>query len=221
VYNEDFSNPASGWPTSYYDPALGYCPAPGPWYGQYLPTGGYGLALGCAWNGIVVPGPVRIADTTNFTLEVDLRSRQDFLWYSSYGIFFNGSEDLRQMYIVRLFQGEDPPEWAAYRWPNFQGSSNDRPGPELLTFGRCWTCTGTDYAWNHLLVRRRGAAFEVWMGSGQGTQNLERVAIINDGTFADNNHVRVGIHQGNFEWGHPGDNPSSEFDNFRLSPATR
>ncbi len=95
--------------------------------------------VSCAWNGIVVPGPVRIADTTHFTIEVDARSAQDFLWMSSYGLFFNRSEDLRQMYIVRLFQGLQPPEYAVYRWQNFEGSSDDRPPPILLS------STGADW----------------------------------------------------------------------------
>ena len=220
VYNEDFSNLASGWSTNKFDwEAYNYCPPPGPWYAAYLPSGGYGVGVGCAWNGIVVPAPVRIADTTNFTIEVDLRSRQDFLWHSSYGIFFNGSEDLRQMYIVRLFQGLEPPEFAIYRWQNFQGSSDDEPPPIMRGYGTCYECNGAEYAWNHIAVRRRGASFEVYMGKSGGA--LARQATVVDDAYVDSNHVRVGVHQGNFEWGFPGDNPSYEFDNFKLSPATR
>lgn len=221
TYFDDFSNAASGWPIQYYDESLSHCPPPGPWYANYLPGGGYGIGVGCAWNGIVVPAPARIADASTFTLEVDLRSHQDFMWYSSYGVFFNGSEDLRQLYIVRLFQGQDPPEWAAYRWLNFQGSSDDQPQPVTLTYGRCWTCTGVDYAWNHMVVRRQGPAFDVWMGAGKGTSNLVRYGVFDDNEFVDSNHVRVGVHQGNFEWRFPGNNASYEFDNFRLSPAVR
>ena len=223
TYLDDFSNPASGWPIQYYDDSLSHCPPPGPWYANYLPGGGYGVGVGCAWNGIIVPAPVRIADASTFTLEVDLRSRQDFMWYSSYGVFFNGSEDLRQVYIVRLFQGQDPPEYAVYRWPNFQGSSDDQPPPERLTYDTCWLCTGLDYAWNHMLVRRHGPTFEVWMGAGKGIQNLVRYFVIteSDTSFVNSNHVRVGVHQGNFEWRFPGNNASYEFDNFGLSPAVR
>jgi len=220
AYLDDFSNPASGWPTNKFDwDAHNHCSPPGPWYAAYLPSGGYGIGVGCAWNGIVVPAPVRIADTTNFTLEVDLRSRQDFMWATSYGVFFNGSEDLRQMYIVRLFQGMEPPEFEIRRWPNFEGSSDDRPEPFLLLRETCYSCNGADYAWNRIVVRRRGATFEVYMGARGGA--LARQAIIVDDTYVDSNHARVGVHQGNFEWEFPGDNVSYEFDNFRLSPATR
>jgi hypothetical protein len=48
-----------------------------------------------------------------------------------------------------------------------------------------------------------------------------RYGIFNDNTFVDSNHVRVGVHQGNFEWRFPGNNASYEFDNFGLSPAVR
>ena len=91
----------------------------------------------------------------------------------------------------------------------------------MLTYGECWTCTGLDYGWNHMLIRRQGPTFEVWMGAGKGTQNLVRYGIFNDNTFVDSNHVRVGVHQGNFEWRFPGNNASYEFDNFGLSPAVR
>jgi len=219
VFSDDFSNSASGWPIHFYDPALDYCPAPGPWFANYLPGGRYGIGVGCAWNGIVVPAPVRIADTTNFTIEVDARSAQNFMWMSSYGLFFNGSEDLRQMYIVRLFQGLEPPEYAVYRWQNFQGSSNDQPPPIMLTYGTCYSCNGADYTWNHITVRRRGPVFEVYMGASGGT--LTRYDVFADDTYMDSNHVRVGVHQGNFEWRFPGDNASYQFDNFKLSPAVR
>ena len=91
----------------------------------------------------------------------------------------------------------------------------------MLTYGECWTCTGLDYDWNHMLIRRHGPTFEVWMGAGKGTQNLVRYGVFNDNTFVDSNHVRVGVHQGNFEWRFPGNNASYEFDNFGLSPAVR
>ena len=219
TYLDDFGDPASGWPIHFYDPTLAHCPPPGPWYANYLPGGRYGIGATCAWNGIVVPGPVRIADPTNFTIEVDARSAQDFLWMSSYGLFFNGSEDLRQMYIVRLYQGLEPPEFSVHRWQNFEGSSDDQPPPIQLRYGTCYTCNGADYAWNRIAVQRRGSAFEVYMGASGSA--LTRWAVISDDTYMDNNHVRVGVHQGNFEWGFPGNNTSYEFDNFWLSPAVR
>lgn len=217
---DDFSNPASGWPVHYYDPSLGQCPPPGPWTAAYLPGGEYGISAACAWNGIVVPGPVRIADPAYFTIEVDLRSNQDFLWMSSYGIFFNASEDLRQMYIVRLFQGLEPPEYAVYRWQNFQGSSNDQPPPIMLRYGTCYQCNGADYAWNRIAVRRRGARLEVWMGASGGY--LVPYYNEDDSTYMDDQHLRVGVHQGNFEWGWwPDDHIAYVFDNFKLSLAIR
>jgi uncharacterized repeat protein (TIGR01451 family) len=218
---DDFSNPASGWPIGSWTGGIECYPPPGSWRAGYMTGGTYGVNTGCAWNGMVYPSPVRIADTTNFTLEVDLRSNQEDLWYSSYGVFFNGSEDLRQMYIVRLFQGLEPPEFAIYRWQNFQGSSDDQPPPIMHQWGTCNECDGRDYAWNHIVVRRRGAWFEVYMGKSGGA--LARQATIFDDAYIDSNHARVGVHHGNFEW--RGDAGAAYyayvFDNFRLSPATR
>jgi len=219
-YLDDFSNPASGWPIGSWTGGI-ECSPPGSWRAGYMTGGTYGVNTGCAWNGMVYPSPVRIADTANFTLEVDLRSNQGDLWYSSYGVFFNASEDLRQMYIVRIFQGQEPPEFAIYRWPNFQGSSDDQPPPVMWLYSTCNECDGADYAWNHIAVRRRGALFEVYMGKSGGA--LARQATIVDDAYMDSNHARVGVHHGNFEW--RGDAGAAfyayVFDNFRLSPATR
>jgi hypothetical protein len=57
------------------------------------------------------------------------------------------------------------------------------------------------------------------MGASGGT--LTRWAVITDNTYVDNNHVQVGVHQGNFEWGFAGNNVSYQFDDFELSPAVR
>jgi hypothetical protein len=198
-------------------------PPPGSTRSGYLSGGaGYGVNVGCAWNGQVFPAPARIADIADFTVDADLRSNQDYLWYSSYGLFFNGGEDLRQIYTLRLFQGQDPPEFDVIYWPTFLGSSDD-PGKVTLTYARCWSCTGADGAWNHILVHRVGTVFEVWMGSGKGISNLARMGVFNYGGSVDNNHRRVGVYQGNFEW--RGDSGPSYyayvFDDFRLTPAVR
>lgn len=219
TFFDDFSDPTSGWMQGEYTPPGNMCTPPGKWRAGYQ-SGRYGVNTVCAWNGMLYPAPVRIADPANFTLDVDLKSNQSDLWYSSYGVFFNASEDLRQTYIVRLFQGQDVPEWAAYYWPNFQGSSNDQPPPELLYWGSCWTCDGQDFSWNHILIQRRGAIFEVWMGT---PGHLARMAVFNDARLVDSQHVRVGVHHANFEW--RGDSSPSWyaylFDNFRLTLARR
>jgi len=222
---DDFSNPASGWLVNEYDPGLEHCPTPGPWVAHYLSgsgfpplNGGYGVNTACAWNGKLYPAPVRIADTRNFTVGTHMRAINDFKWQSSYGVFFNGSEDLHQVYIVRLFQGEaQNPQLDIARWMNFQGSSNDWP-IITLAFTTCWTCNGNDFAWNQMFIRRQGSVFEVWMGS---PGNVARMAVLTDDVLADNNHVRVGYYQGNFEWASLGPIHTYEFDNFSLTPAIR
>ncbi len=218
---DDFSNPASGWGVGEYTPPGGnICvPPPGAWRAGYLSNGaGYGVNTLCVWNGKLYPAPVRIADPAYFTLTTDMRSNQGDLWYSSYGVFFNASEDLRQTYIVRLFQGfETDPEWAAYYWPNFQGSSDDQPPPEVLWMGECYACTGADFAWNQIVIRRQGAYFEVWMGT---PGNVARMRVFNDARLVDHQHVRVGVHHGNFEWGYAS-GYAYVFDNFRLALAIR
>ena len=218
TFFDDFSNPATGWLVNDFD-AKEYerYKLPGPWHAHYLSGGGYGVNTVYAWTGRLYPSPARIADSTTFTVEADMRSLQDYLWYSSYGIFFNGSKDLRQVYVVRLHQGQDPPQWAAYYWPNFLGGSDDLPPPELLTIGTCRTCNGADYAWNHMLIRRQGPALEVWMGR---PGNLARMATISDTRLMDDQHLRVGFFQGNFEWAAGLPAHTYEFSHFHLTPAT-
>jgi uncharacterized repeat protein (TIGR01451 family) len=225
TFFDDFSDPSSGWMQGEYTPPDNMCTPPGKWRAGYE-SGRYGVNTVCAWNGMLYPAPVRLADPANFTLEADLASNQADLWFSSYGVFFNASEDLHQTYIVRLFQGYEVPEWAAYYWPNFQGSSDDQPPPQFIgpmpegVLPRCWTCNGNDFAWNHIVIQRQGPIFEVWMGT---PGHLARMAVINDARLVDSQHVRVGVHHANFEW--RGDSSPSWyaylFDNFRLTLARR
>ena len=226
TYSEDFSNPASGWLINDYDPALANCPAPGPWVAHYLSSGGipggaYGVSTACAWNGQIFPAPVRTADPSNFIIQTDMRSNQDFLFQTSYGLFFNGDENLKQMYIARVFQGLDPMDLGVYIWYRFDGSSDD--SVDLMHYSKCWTCNSADGAWNRLVVQRQGNAFSVYAGPTGGS--VDRVAGPFVGGWAnqyvDNNHVRVGVHQGNFEWGWHGNVISYVFDNFGLTPARR
>jgi hypothetical protein len=164
---------------------------------------------------------VRSADPANFVIQADMRSNQDFLFQTSYGLFFNASEDLKQMYIVRIFQGLDPMDLGVYIWHRFDGSSNDNV--EIIYYGKCLPCNSADGAWNRLLVQRQGNAFEVWAGPTGG--GLSRVAGPFVGghasQYVDQNHTRVGVHQGNFEWGWHGNVIAYVFDNFGLTPARR
>ena len=222
-FSDDFSNPASGWPAAEYDQSPDICsPPPGSWRAGY--TGGiYGVATACDRAAQLYPAPVRLADTRNFTVEVDLRSNQADLWASSYGLFFNGSDDLHEVYTVELFQGQDPPIWELVYWPNFNWSDQIWPPGQILEHKECPDCTGADYAWNHVLVRRVGDVIEVYMGAGMGGKNLKRQAIVSKGTASGGAYNRVGLYHGNFEVRYfaPAGSYAYVFDNFLLSPAAR
>jgi hypothetical protein len=165
-----------------------------------------------------------LADTRNFTVEADMRSNQADLWYSSYGIFFNGIEsDLHEVYTVEFYQGKDPPEWDIRYWENFNWSDQINPPATTLVFDTCWSCNGQDYAWNHMLVKRMGDVIEVWLGPGIGRSNLTRVAVVNMGVASSSQYNRVGFLHANFEWrGNSGPTPYAYvFNNFGLTPAIR
>ena len=224
TFVDDFTNPATGWPVGDYDPNSISCwPPPGSWRAHYLPGRGYGVMTVCDRAAQLYPAPVRLADTRNFTLEADMRSNQADLWYSSYGLFFNGTDDLHEVYTVEFYQGQDPPEWDIRYWENFNWSDKILPPADIRYWGRCWTCNGADYAWNHILVKREGSAIEVWMGSGMGRSNLSRMAAISDDKATTSQHNRVGFLHANFEW--RGDAGPYLYDyifgNFQLSSATK
>jgi hypothetical protein len=224
TFFDDFTNPASGWPVGDFDQDSRSCwPPPGSWRAHYLPGGSYGVMTACDRAAQLYSAPVRLADPQHFTLEADMRSNQSDLWYSSYGLFFNGIEDLHEVYTVELYQGQDPPEWDIRYWENFNWSDKIWPPADILYWGTCWSCTGKDYAWNHMLVRREGSTIEVWMGSGTGTSNLSRMATISHSKATTSQHNRVGILHANFEW--RGDSGPYLYDyvfgNFRLSPAVK
>jgi hypothetical protein len=225
TFFDDFTNPASGWPVGDYDPAHISCwPPPGSWRAHYLPGGGYGVMTVCDRAAQLYSAPVRIANTTQFTIEADLRSNQADLWYSSYGLFFNGIEtDLHEVYTVEFYQGQDPPEWDIRYWENFNWSDQIVPPANILFWGNCWTCNGADYAWNHMLVRRTGGVIEVWLGSGMGQSNLARMATVSYSKATGSQFNRVGLLHANFEWrGDAGPTPYAYvFNNFRLAPASR
>jgi uncharacterized repeat protein (TIGR01451 family) len=227
-FTDDFSNPSSGWPLYDYGPSTFNCSPPGSLAARYITSGGvnngpaYGISVACAWNGYVFEAPVRAADPANFVVQADMRSNQDFLFQTSYGLFFNGSENLKQLYTARIFQGLDPMDLDVRIWYNSIGSSDD-PN-DMLTYGKCWTCNANDYAWNTLAVQRQGNSFSVYAGPTGG--GLSRVAgpFVGGlaGQYMDSNHTRVGVHQGNFEWAWRDDNTrplAYIFDNFGLNPA--
>jgi hypothetical protein len=221
---DDFTDPTTGWPVGDYDENTRTCvPPPGSWRAHYLPGGDYGVMTSCDRAAQLYPAPVRLADPQQFSMEADMRSNQADLWYSSYGLFFNGIEDLHEVYTVDLYQGMDPPEFDIRYWENFNWSDQIWPPADTRFWGTCWSCTGADYAWNHMLVKRLGATVEVWMGSGRGRANLARVATISYSKATGSQYNRAGFIHSNFEW--RGDSGPYLYDyifgNFRLSPAVR
>jgi len=222
TFLDNFANPATGWPVYDFvynpeDKEFWRSPPPGPAYAHYLPGGGYGVNTVRAWEGRAYPSAARVASSTAFTVEADMRPLQDWKWYSSYGLFFNASEDLRQMYAVRIFQGSSPLQFQVLRWSDFRGTLDD-PRILLADFKTCETCNAGALAWNHMLIRRHGDAFDVYLGPDAA--HLTLGASIVDGALTSDRHTRLGFYQDNFEWASASPIHTYEFNHFRLAPST-
>jgi uncharacterized repeat protein (TIGR01451 family) len=224
-FYDNFTDPSSGWPVGTFNESNVSCwPPPGDWRAQYISGGGYGVMTACDRAAQLYSAPVHLANTRSFTLEADMRSDQGDLWYSSYGMFFNGIEsDLHEVYTVEFYQGLNPPEWDIRYWSNFNWSDQITPPADILYWGTCDSCDGNDYAWNHMLVRRNGDVIEVWLGPGQGRSHLTRMATLVSSKATGSQYNRVGFLHANFEWvGYAGPSPYAYiFNNFRLSPAVK
>ena len=231
TYFDSFDNPASGWPIhSFYagDPF-----PPGPYavgYGKEVlanyKIGGenvYNLKTVAAWNSWVYPAPVVLADTRYFTIEVDGKSAQDFMWLSSWGIYFNANADRTKLYTVQIYQDgtTDPftrPDYHVRRWDLFTGDAHAL-NQELDVKRRCGRCTPGDFKWNRIVVSRDGDWIYVYLGQ-PGYMQLQHEPFYAP-QYSSSEYNGVGLFNGNFEWSdwQRGDQPTFQADNFLVTPA--
>ncbi len=234
AYDYGFEDPAcDGWVIHYYDP---YEPdPPGPWTsfcgkekfdGYYGANGVYSLKTSAAWNTWIYTAPIVLADTRNFTIELDGKSAQDFMWASSWGVYFNANADRTKSYSFQIYQTgvpdlDTPPQYAIRRWINFRGTGTDEN--DILVFRRCGPCAQGDFIWNRVIVRRTGDWVTFYAGDKHNPLSLQkplRVLYLPDYTSAEYNGM--GVLQGNFEFQNwNGDDPAFQIDNFYANPVFR
>jgi hypothetical protein len=229
AFYDTFDNPASGWPIKSFNPGDPFPPGPyASGYGQEITKWGpiannvFNVKTVAAWNSWVYPAPVQLADPRNFTVELIGKSAQDFMWLSSWGVYFNANASRTKMYTIQIYQDGDSatntkPDYHARRWDNFNGTS-DAQNVELEVKRRCSLCISDDYKWNRIKVIRSGDILYVYLGSDT-TYRLQATYYAPWYTSAE--YTGVGVFNGNFEWSDwlRGDAPTYQVDNFYVNPA--
>ncbi|HET7088172.1 MAG TPA: hypothetical protein VFL17_05935 [Anaerolineae bacterium] len=234
AYDYGFEDPGcDGWVIHYFDP---YEPdPPGPWTSfcgkekfdrYYGDNGVYSFKTSAAWNTWIYTAPIVLADTRNFTIELDGKSAQDFMWASAWGVYFNANADRTKFYSIQIHQTgvpdlDTPPQYSIRRWINFRGTGTDQN--DILVFRRCGPCAQPDFQWNTVIVRRTGDWVTFYAGDKSNPLSLQkplRVLYLPDYTSAEYNGM--GVLQGNFEFQNwNGDDPAFQVDNFYADPVYR
>jgi hypothetical protein len=229
AFFDTFDDPNSGWAVKHFNKNDPF--PPGPWatlYGQEIDKDGnllsnnvYNVKLAPAWNSWVYTAPVVLADTRHFTVELNGKSAQDFMWLSSWGIYFNANADRTKLYTVQIYQDgtnnpSTPPDYIVRRWDDFNGTANS-PNITLDNKKRCGRCNPTDYQWNRIVVSRDGDLIYVYLGT---PTNMQLQAVFNAPWYTDSGYTGIGVFNGNFEWSdwNRGDKPAFQVDNFFAFP---
>jgi hypothetical protein len=178
-FNDDFSNPASGWPhesrwgnqEDEREYIIGYYP--GPWNAQNK----YFMRIAHARRIVASPGLHAPGD---YIIEADMMFCDD-AYLASAGLVFGASDNLRQFYVFSLAYNNDD-HWCAVRKYDLDGESPYlRPGE--------WSPCGAnpEYEVNHLKVERIGTSIKVyvndnpiWAGSDDSYTGERRVGFIHD-----------------------------------------
>ncbi len=225
TFYDGFTNPASGWPIHLLNLNEPY--PPGPWSSGYgkekinntttTDNDVYNVKTVAAWNSWIYTAPVVLAAPTNFYIQVDGKSAQEFMWASSWGLYFNANAGRTQFYTLQIFQDSDGvshPTLEVRRWVHFQGDADD---PNfILVHRRCISCQREDFAWTQIRVQRIGATLYIYAGG-------LLLNIIDAPEYTSGEYNGVGVYQGNFEFNDFNPKrygePAFQFDNFILWPA--
>jgi len=230
---DTFDDPAcNGWSIHYFDR---YEPdPPGPWVAYcdreklsattYGNNRVYSIKTTAAWNSWIYTAPVVLADPKNFTITVDGKSAQNYMWLSSWGVYFNANADRTQFYSVQIYQDGVPdldtsPDYMVRRWIHFTGGAKD-PNYELQHKKRCHLCQNGDFGWNRIIIRRVGDTVYVYAGDAFYPPAFNApVAVFNMPEYTGSDYIGVGVFQGNFEWMNwDGNVPTFQIDNFYAWP---
>ncbi|HLF25147.1 MAG TPA: hypothetical protein VJG32_02325 [Anaerolineae bacterium] len=223
-FADTFNDPASGWPIHGLNLNEPY--PPGPWssgYGkekisetQTKDQNVYNVKTAAAWNSWIYTAPVVLANTANFTVQLDGKIAQTFMWASSWGMYFNANANRSKFYTVQVFEdtdGQSAPTLEVRRWDAFQGDADD--ANEILVHRRCHWCDREDFKWTQLRVVRVGETVFIHAGGVM-------VNAIHAPEYMSSEYKGVGVYQGNFEWNdfHPRryGEPAFQIDNFIAEP---
>ncbi len=224
TFFDTFDNPLSGWPVHALN--LEEPDPPGAWASWYgtekiddkttVDNNVYDVKTVAAWNSWIYTAPVVLADPSNFTVQVDGKSSQAFMWASSWGLYFNANANRTKFYVVQIFQNSDGENWPTLmlrRYDNFVGSGTDEN--VILIERRCVSCERADFGWTQLHIERKGAQLYIYAG---GVLLNVRSAP----EYMSSECTGVGVFQGNFEWSdwNPKrySEPAFQFDNFLAGP---
>ena len=223
TFFDPFDDPTSGWPIHALNLNEPY--PPGPWssgYGKEMvnPWGAidqdvFNVKTVPAWNSWIYTAPVVLADPANFTVQVDGKSAQNFMWASSWGLYVNANAARTQFYTLQIFQnsdGESAPTLEVRRWDYFRGTSDD--ANQLLLHTGCKPCARGDFEWTRVTIERIGAGLYIRIGT--------KLYGVPAAEYVDVEHAGVGLYQGNFEWNDFNplrySLPTFQFDNFMAQP---
>ena len=196
LFQDDFSNPASGWPHEYkwgdkdeereyiigYDP--GTCSIPQKYF----------MRIAHARRVVASPGLHAPGD---YIIEADMMFCDD-AYLASGGLVFGASDNLRQFYMFSLaYNNKD--HWCAVRKYDLDGGGS----PYLRPGG--WSSCGAkpEYAVNHLKVERIGTSIKVYLNGNEIWSGVE-------GSYTGER--RVGFIHDKYEIGYTG----VYFDDFKL-----
>lgn len=234
AFNDTFAidRACNGWPVHSLD--LNEPNPPGPWSAHcgneklspktYSVNGVYSFKTGAAWNSWIYPAPVVLADPRNFTITVDGKSAQDFMWASSWGVYFNANASRTRFYTVQIYQTgvvdlDTSPDYSVRRWDNFTGGATD-DNLILVPLRKCRLCQAADFEWNRIIIRRQGDLVYIYAGDTYNPAAFDRpLIILSLPAYTGSEYTGVGLYQGNFEWMNwHGDEPSFQADNFNAFP---
>jgi hypothetical protein len=235
AYSYSFDDPGcDGWTIHYFD--TNEPDPPGAWTAlcgkeklnrrDYGSNGVYSVKTSAAWNTWTYTAPVVLADPRNFTIALEGKATQDFMWASSWGVYFNANADRTKFYSIQIYQTGvpdlgQPPQYAIRRWLNFRGTAVD--DNDTLIFKKCWVCDNQDFEWNRVTIRRIGDWVYFHAGDAQYPDLYNQLLIsMYLPEYTGPEYYGVGVLQGNFEfmnWNF--DDPAFQIDNFYAAPVER
>jgi uncharacterized repeat protein (TIGR01451 family) len=191
AYNDDFSNPATGWPNQRGDIIDDRGVDNGDWYRRYLSNGQYQIMIGEAscWTCYWFLQPNALAPfrppTDKYCVETKAKFEESG-WWANMGLIFGANEANTKLYALCLSRGGDPDKlgWFLMMKDDYDFPKRGCSGPTLKIDGSDLEGTSRD-GWNRLQVGVDGDKVKIWIGGkykGQetmaGLRSMTHVGLI-------------------------------------------